>query len=246
MPSPHATPIRFVDRAHILMSDGWVVRAASHPEHMRVLTDTTVALAPPLAASNPTTWTTPPRSGCKKRRATASSWCSKKLGIRRGKQRWSALVSAPTSRLAKSMRARLGDAHWSAFVRHANRHYKASYVQAFEKRVLRCVGPVDGGSCPHAFEVDLDARDATDRLECLHLDHERPVHRTCAWWTGRLPDAPQAWDDGLDGGALCHALFGVDDDGAHGVRCVRFRCGPRRDAMGLRVPFAQHSYCHTS
>ena len=40
-----------------------------------------------------------------------------------------------------------------------------------------------------------------------------------------------------DGGALCHALFGVHDDEKHGARCLRFRCGPRR---GVR--FAHHAY----
>ena len=194
--------------------------SASH----RVLTD---AASPLLAAPNAT---------AKKQRASVSR---SKLGTRRGKQRWSALVSAPTSRLAKTMRARLGDAQWLAFVRHANRHYKAAYVRAFEQRILRCAGPIGGGACPHAFEVDLDARDAT--LEHLHLDHERPVHLTCAAWSAQLPDNPRAWDDGIDGGALCHALFGVHDDEEHGARCLRFRCGPRR---GVR--FAHHAYCHVS
>ena len=83
------------------------------------------------------------------------SRCLSNLGVRRGKQRWSALVSAPTSRLAKMMRTRLGDVHWAAFVRHANRHYKATFVNAFRHRVLRCVGSVDGAPCPHNFEVDL-------------------------------------------------------------------------------------------
>ena len=241
MTSTHATPIRFTDQAHILLSDGWVVRAASHPEHARALTEATPASpAPVLTASNTMTWTNLPRNSCKKRRPTASS-CRSKLGTRRGKQRWSALVSAPTSRLAKAMRARLGEAHWLAFVRHADRHYKAAYVRAFEERILRCVGPIHGGPCPHAFEVDQDAQDAAAALEHLHLDHERPVHLTCAWWTKQLPGAPRVWDDGVDGGALCHALFGVHDDAVHGKRCVRFRCGPRRG-----VPFAHHSYCHTS
>ena len=220
MPSATATPLRFVDRAHVLLSDGWVVRAASH----RVLTD---AASPLLAAPNAT---------AKKQRASVSR---SKLGTRRGKQRWSALVSAPSSRLAKTMCARLGDAHWLAFVRHANRHYKAAYVRAFEQRILRCAGPIGGGACPHAFEVDLGARDAT--LEHLHLDHERPVHLTCAAWSATLPASPRAWDDGIDGGALCHALFGVHDDEEHGARCLRFRCGPRR---GVR--FAHHAYCHVS
>ena len=165
--------------------------------------------------------------------------------MRRGKQRWSALVSAPTSsRLAKSMRARLGDALWSDFVSHANRYYKAAYVRAFQKPKLRCVGTMDGKECPHGFEVDFCAPD--DKLDCLHLDHERPVHQTCAWWTRQLPIEPLSWADGLDGGALCHALFGVDDDAVHGASCLHFRCGPRRGTSGKRMPFAQHSYCHTS
>ena len=127
------------------------------------------------------------------------------------------------------MRARLGDAHWFAFV--ANRHHKAAYVRV--ERVLRCVGPVSGGSCPHAS--------TWPRATHLHLDHERPVHLTCAAWSAQLPDNPRAWDDGIDGGALCHALFGVHDDEEHGARCLRFRCGPRR---GVR--FAHHAYCHVS
>ena len=144
------------------------------------------------------------------------------------------------------MRVRLGDAHWLAFVRHANNQYKQGFVKAFQSRVLRCSGPIGGGSCPHGFAVDLTASDAKDQLEFLHLDHEQPLHRTCAWWSDVLPETPHAWDDGLDGGALCHALFGVGDDDMHGERCVRFRCGPRRDDDGKRVGFAQHSYCHTS
>ena len=115
-----------------------------------------------------------------------------------------------------------------------------------ERRVLRCVGPLDGGPCPHAFTVDLAAPDARDALECLHLDHEWPVHRICAWWDAKLPAHPNSWDDGRDGGALCHALFGVFDDPLHGARCVRFRCGPRRKAGGGRVSFVGVAYCHRS
>ena len=146
------------------------------------------------------------------------------------------------------MRTRLGDMRWFAFVSHANRHYKAAYVSMFQKRVLHCVGPLDGGPCAHSFVVDLAVPDAKEKLKCLHLDHEVPVHVTCAWWMARLPDTPRSWDDGLDGaaGALCHALFGVEDDAVHGARCVRFRCGPRHTSSGASVPFAQHTYCHTS
>ena len=45
-------------------------------------------------------------------------------------------------------------------MRHANRHYKAAYVRAFTKRVLRCAGPVGEGACPHAYKVDSAAPDA--------------------------------------------------------------------------------------
>ena len=87
---------------------------------------------------------------------TASSCCSEALGIRRGKQRWRALIRAPTPCLATSTRAHLGDAHWSAFVRHGPRQqarrYKGATSRArsicaalFGKRILECVGPVCGG-----------------------------------------------------------------------------------------------------
>ena len=45
--------------------------------------------------------------------------------------------------------------------------------------------------------------------------------------------APRSWDDGMDGAALCHDLFGVCASAAHGTACVRFRCGPPRDAEGV-------------
>ena len=74
-----------------------------------------------------------PKSSFRKQRVTASS-CGSKLGTRRAKQRWSALVSAPTSRLAKYMRAHLGEALWADFVGHTNRFYKDTYVRAFQER----------------------------------------------------------------------------------------------------------------
>ena len=82
---------------------------------------------------------------------------------------------------------------------------------------------------------------ASEALQRLHLDHERPVHLTCAKWTRELPVSPMSWHDGLDGGALCHDLFGVYDDERYGTKCLRFRCGALRGGR-----FAQHAYCHTS
>ena len=67
-----------------------------------------------------------------------------------------------------------------------------------------------------------------EALEQLHLDHERPLHETCRWWIEQLPRAPRTWDDGLDGAALCHDLFGVAAHyGAHG------RCAPRGAGVSL-------------
>ena len=92
-----------------------------------------------LAAWNTTkSMMRPLRSGCRKRRVTASSCCSEALGIRRGKQRWRALIRAPTPCLATSTRAHLGDAHWSAFVRHGPRQQARRYKGA-TSRALRGV-----------------------------------------------------------------------------------------------------------
>ena len=82
---------------------------------------------------------------------------------------------------------------------------------------MRCVGSRDGAPCPAGFEVDLLAPEAYDRLERLHLDHEQDVRIACDLWQRALPaTAPAAWDDGVDGGLLCHLLFGVDDSAARG------------------------------
>jgi hypothetical protein len=109
--------------------------------------------------------------------------------------------------------------------------------------VLRCVGALDGALCAHAALVDLRVwglgresvgtgeRGVGAALERLHLDHERPLHVTCHRWRAAMPAAPQSWDDGLDGAALCHDLFGVCVSAAHGAACVRFRCGPDRKSV---------------
>ena len=175
-------------------------------------------------------------------------------------------MSAPGSRLARQMRPHLGAERWDEFVEHANRHYKAGWLRAFAPAsgVLRCVGTLDGAPCPHAAAVDLRAgagagegtgagagrvrseREVGEALERLHLDHERPLHETCQRWRAALPScgAPRSWDEGLDGAALCHDLFGVCASAAHGAACVRFRCGPPRDAEGVVLRFVDHAYCH--
>ena len=94
-------------------------------------------------------------------------------------------------------------------MRHANENYTSGFVRAFEQPTLRCVGTLDGAPCPHAFAVDLAAPDAKAQLAHLHLDHEQPVHLTCAAWAKALPAEPRAWDEGVDRAELCRALFDV-------------------------------------
>ena len=139
------------------------------------------------------------------------------------------------------MRERMGELLWSQFVSYANEHYKARFVRAFCKPSLRCVGRLDGTPCPHAFEVDLASPDAKRKLKFLHLDHERPVRRTCERWSNALPEFPSSWHEGLDAGALCHDLFGAYDDEQYGGKCMCFHCGAPQGGR-----FAQHAYCHTS
>ena len=82
---------------------------------------------------------------------------------------------------------------------------------------------------------------ASQALERLHLDHERPLHQMCRWWRERMPLSQRAWDDGVDGAALCHDVFEVCHSERHGAACVRFRCGRPRDASGARVQVVDHA-----
>ena len=156
-------------------------------------------------------------------------------------------LRTPACASPRQMRPHLGAERWDEFVEHANRHYKAGWLRAFAPAsgVLRCVGTLDGAPCPHAAAVDLRAgagagegtgagarrvrseREVGEALQRLHLDHERPLHETCHRWRATLPScgAPRSWDDGLDGAALCHDLFGVCAcaSGVNGEACVRFR-----------------------
>ena len=138
------------------------------------------------------------------------------------------------------MRPLLGPGLWDEFVAHANAERTEAWLRAFapEAGVLRCVGTIDGAPCEHGAAVDLGG-DGAGRAERAERA-ERGVERG----SGAYAAAPRAWDDGLDGAALCHDLFGVCDSERHGAACVRFRCGPPRDASGARVQFVDHAYCH--
>ena len=90
-------------------------------------------------------------------------------------------------------------------------------------------------------------REIGTTLERLHLDHKRLLHATSHRWRAAMRAAPRSWDDGPDGAALCHDLFGVGVSEAHGAApCVRFRCDQPREAEGVALQFVDHPYCHWS
>ena len=70
------------------------------------------------------------------------------------------------------------------------------------------------------------ASDAFTKLRLLHLDHEQDAVVTCDLWKRAMPSSPIAWDDGVEGGLLCHLLFSVTANATRGPAMLRFRCGP--------------------
>mmetsp|Transcript_61319 Transcript_61319/g.102060 ORF Transcript_61319/g.102060 Transcript_61319/m.102060 type:complete len:211 (-) Transcript_61319:68-700(-) len=185
------------------------------------------------------------RRNCRPRQHRRPPLTGMRLAKRRAQVRWNTFVGSPGSRLETCMLDRLGPKLWSDFVRHARR-YRTAYIAAFMQPVLACTGTVDGKPCPHRFTVDFGDPEAGSRLESLHLDHETKVCETLLWWRSCLPAQPRAWDDGLDGGRLCHSLFGVCDHPVYGDRSVRFRCGPRKTKRLSVLRYSKHVYCHNS
>ena len=150
-------------------------------------------------------------------------------------------MSAPTSRIARLMRPALGHAHWATFLAHVTEHYKPAFFAAFvpPSHTLCCVGRASE-PCPHRLEVRVDSRAAAAQLKYLHLDHEQDVQITCDMWKNALPPTPSAWNDGINGGLLCHLLFGVSHDPVqHGPAMLRFRCGP--SGLGNDAGYCAHS-----
>ena len=143
----------------------------------------------------------------------------RKMARKRAQQRWSALL------VRISRQVQLEGSLWADFVAHANRLYKPAFIAAFEEApVLACVGPVGGSPC--GFCVDLASSDAFTKLGLLHLDHEQDVVVTCDLWKRAMPSSPISWDDGVDGGLLCHLFFSVKANATRGPAMLRFRCGP--------------------
>mmetsp|Transcript_24642 Transcript_24642/g.67043 ORF Transcript_24642/g.67043 Transcript_24642/m.67043 type:complete len:249 (+) Transcript_24642:289-1035(+) len=149
----------------------------------------------------------------------------------RARKRWSRLVSASNSRIAREMREHLGAEQWRAFVKYANDEHKAPFLAAFapSSHVLACEGPVEGGGfCPRAFEIDLVRPSSVDDLDALHVDHLHDLTNVCDVWRTIVPKLPSSWDHGLDRDALCQALFGIEP--RNGMpRCLHFRCGNKME-----------------
>jgi len=171
------------------------------------------------------------RSRSRKNKTTRRRWQT--LARKRGIQRWSSLVSAKSSRLAKThgMRKFLGELCWKEFVIYATTHYRSAFIEAFTPSdgVLRCHGPLDGGVCPHRFCVDVrqlasaDARQrclAGKRLELLHIDHTFDVQHICDTWKQLGQHSPPRWDIGVDATQLCSRLFSMGSSHSH----LTFRC----------------------
>ena len=157
---------------------------------------------------------------------------------KRGQQRWSALLSARTSRISRSMRAHLGEKRWRAFVAYANAYYKEQFVSAFEpiSGVISCAGPIEGGPCPRAFQVRLDDPSALELLQSMHLDHTHDLDNVCTVWRNSTPSDARKWCDGVDPHRLCRMLFCV----TAAKPCLHFRCGWSRSGRTVS------RFCHSS
>ena len=145
-----------------------------------------------------------PRSRNRRTRSRPSNNRARKwqtLARKRGIQRWSSLLTAQSSRLAKAngMRQFLGERCWDDFVQYANTHYREAFLQAFTPQdgVLSCKGPLSpiSGSttCPQCFRVDvrqlgsssqLQSKIASERLALMHVDliiSLRPFKKKSNW-----------------------------------------------------------------
>ena len=229
--------VRHIDAGHVLMSDGWVARDStwqpipSSPIAACEVTESMTTESLPSSPHDPNSTSSSEweDESCPsitfRRRPNRKPLYGSRLGNRLAQKRWSSFVSSPSSRIAKTMRSRLGERLWVDFVSHANRHYWPDYRHMVmpASNVLSCSGPMDGSPCPHAFRLDLLSPSVHAMSGFLHLDHERKVRDTCHSWLAHLPPLPTSWHDGSDRNDICHALFGVLDS-AEGVTPSPGRC----------------------
>ena len=212
--------------------------------HTHIHTHTTLSASPTsMAATTPRRRNGRPRERVRRTRTRPNKTKARKwqtLARKRGIQRWSSLVTATSSRLAKThgMRQLLGERCWRDFVKHATTHYREAFLRAFTPQdgVLRCRGPLEptcgsACACPQSFRVDVRQlassnslqRDiATSRLKLMHVDHTYDVQHICDTWKSLSEPAPPRWDHGVCAQKLCQLLFGIDPEG--GKACLTFRC----------------------
>lgn len=125
----------------------------------------------------------------------------------RGQQRWCALMSRIHS---SGIGRRLGPHLWIEFKIYARTHYYESFISILrprENQLLKCVGPIEGGSCPLHTIIDFTKVHALRDLKFLHIDHTFDLVMTCSLWLELLPQQPEAWHDNVDAAILCHMLF---------------------------------------
>ena len=172
----------------------------------------------------------------------------------RASKRWSALLTLTHSRIGFKcgMRARLGEAHWAAFVKYAKSEHKEAFFRALTPASgeVCCEGRLDGTPCPKAARVDLTTVSPVQcghELPKLHLDHTHDVQHICQLWSEALPEHPRSWDDGLCGPLVAHLLFGTEDhmlaqcsDRPLWRKQVVVRCGNKRGVKGQRAG----DFCH--
>lgn len=178
--------------------------------------------APLPEPANAATDLAPPRDGWQSRRVRRPLPSAAKVARKRAQQRWSALLTANSSRLAREMRGALGEEHWSQLVLHASQ-YKRAFVKAFDPLDARlpCIGKSGGSPCPRSF----DLCESASTLRQLELDHEHDLQVTCDLWRNQRPVDAGTWSAGVqDASLLCHLLFGVRAHEVHGPPSVRFRC----------------------
>ena len=200
MSSPQC--VRRIDLGHVLMSDGWVVRNStwhdpSLPSAVAACeTTASERTASPRSSPHGPTLTSSSESDDSppsvRRRPNRKPLYGSRLGNRLAQKRWNSFVGSPSSRIASTMRHRLGECLWADFVSHANRHYWPNYRRVFTpaSNVLSCSGTVDGTPCPHAFQLDLLSHDVHAMSGFLHLDHERKVRDTCYKLALQSPTLP--------------------------------------------------------
>ncbi len=143
------------------------------------------------------------------------------LARRRAGQRWSALVTAPNSRIARIMRPVLDEACVLGCLCGPRQCALPRHLPGRLQRLLRCVGRVSGAPWPRDATVDLSAPDAAKRLAHLRLDHGQDLQITCDMWKAAICGRRRCHPRPLRGMTASTALSCEAGDGAGGGKTKR-------------------------